>query len=92
MTRLELSHSVKNVTQFESPFFSTRLESESPKILTRVEPLTRVTLSLVCGHGFSTENKHEILSESDKKMIQQMYGKPKIVIYKYKKATIAVKG
>ena len=27
-------------------------------------------------HGFSTENKHEILSESYKALIQQMYGKP----------------
>jgi len=29
--------------------------------------------------GFSTENKHEILGESDKTLIQQMYGKAKTV-------------
>jgi len=28
---------------------------------------------------FSTENKHEILGESDKTLIQQMYGKAKTV-------------
>ena len=30
-------------------------------------------------HGCSTENKHEILSESDKALIQQIYEKPKTI-------------
>jgi len=30
-------------------------------------------------HGFSTENKLEILGESDIKLIQEMYSKPKTV-------------
>ena len=50
MTRIESSHSVKNVTRLDSSqhFFNlTRVESESPKIVIRVESLTRVTLSLV---------------------------------------------
>jgi len=48
---LESSHSVKNVTRFGSShrFLNvTRVESETPKIVTRVESLTRVTLSVVC--------------------------------------------
>jgi len=51
VTRVDLSHSVKNVTRNESSRVTiflnvTRVESESPKIVTRVESLTRVTLSL----------------------------------------------
>ena len=30
-------------------------------------------------HGYSTENKREILSERDIKLIQQMYGKPETI-------------
>jgi len=30
-------------------------------------------------HGFSTESKHEILSENDIKLLQEIYGKPKTV-------------
>jgi len=30
-------------------------------------------------HGYSTENKHEILSERDIKLIQQMYNKPETI-------------
>ena len=43
---LESRHSVKNVTRVTIFLNVTRIESESPKITTRVESLTRVTLSL----------------------------------------------
>jgi len=46
-------------------------------------------------HGFSTENRNKILLESDKSLIQTMYGKPKSVetgaVFDSKKAKIMVK-
>jgi len=46
-------------------------------------------------HGFTTGNRDEILSESDKSLIQTMYGKPKTVeiraVFISKKAKIMVK-
>jgi len=46
-------------------------------------------------HGFSTENRDKILSESGKSLIQTMYGKPKSVetraVFDLKKAKIMVK-
>jgi len=48
-TRVESSHSVENTTRSSQVtiFLNvTRVESESPKIVTRVESLTLVTLSL----------------------------------------------
>ena len=48
-TRVESSHSVENMTRSSrvTIFLNvTRVESESPKIVTRVESLTLVTLSL----------------------------------------------
>jgi len=51
VTRVESFCHKRDSSRFESPSFSTwldstRVESKSPKIVTRVEPLTRVTLSL----------------------------------------------
>jgi len=46
-------------------------------------------------HGFSTENKHEILSERDVKLIQQIYGKPKTVdvraVYNSEKVKVMIR-
>ena len=36
-------------------------------------------------HGFSTDDKNETLSDSDKALIRQEYGKPKIVVHSSKK-------
>jgi len=45
-------------------------------------------------HGFSTENKREILSERDIKLIQQMYGKPETIqvraVYNSKRAKVMI--
>lgn len=42
-------------------------------------------------HGFLTDKKHEILEESDKKLIQEMCDKPKNVVYNSRKAAVEVK-
>jgi len=42
-------------------------------------------------HGFSVDNKHEILGESEKKLIQQIYGKPVTERYYSKFANVTVK-
>ena len=46
-------------------------------------------------HGFSSENQHEILGESDKKLIQKMYGEGRSVevraIYHSKKAKVMLR-
>jgi len=57
---LESSHSVKNVCYVESPTFSTWLKS--PKIVTRVESLTRFTLSLDYGHQRSEGGGHCVVA------------------------------
>ena len=41
-------------------------------------------------HRFFIENKHEILGESDKKLIQEMYGEPKNILYNSKTAKVKV--
>ena len=60
---LESSHSVKHVTRVESPCYSTWLESESPKIVTRVKSLARVTLSLI-----SSNEKYKKRLEGSRKL------------------------
>jgi len=61
---LESSHSVKNVTRVDSSHhFSQRGSSrlELPKIVTRVEPLTWITLSLIqTSESFHTRTKKRI--------------------------------
>ena len=46
-------------------------------------------------HGYSTENKHEILSERDIKLIQQMYGKPETIqvraVYNSERAKVMIR-
>jgi len=46
-------------------------------------------------HRFSTKNIHEMLGESDKKLIQQMYGKPQTVemraVLNTKKAKVMIR-
>jgi len=47
VTQVEGSHSVENVTRVESPAFLNMTRVESLKIVTQVESLTLVTLSLL---------------------------------------------
>jgi len=57
VTRVESICKKRDSSRVTIFFNVTRVESESPKIVTRVESLTRVTLSLVSKH-LILENKH----------------------------------